>query len=161
MFDSLYKMCNNVLKLDESNIFITVVSKEGVKDFVVDLNLGQLIEGRGSDNRSLPRYVDDPYFKTVQQAKAYEAWKSSISPSKTKPKGVMDFYINGRFHSTIKADAKGDSLDIYSNSNIYDSVNNKTKGKALGLDSISSEKLSDKILSPYIEEVIKRLFNGI
>ena len=74
---------------------------------IADANRLRLTEGKNAEGGYLPKYIDDPYFKTIAQAKGYEAYKAKISPNKNKPREIMDFYINGYTHSNIVATVSG------------------------------------------------------
>jgi hypothetical protein len=110
------------------------------------MNRGQLLKGINTDGELLPRYIDDPYFKTPEQALRYQAWKSNISPDSSKPKEVMDFYINGQFHNTIELTANGNEFKIDSDSDISNSVEGKTGGKAIGLSPENEDKVTQVIV---------------
>ncbi len=152
-FEPLKKIANNIINIDSNKIIVSVLSKNGLETFIADLNRGQLLEGFGSDDQSLMKYVDDPFFKSTKQALAYQKWKESISPSSSKPVGVMDFYINGYFHSTIKTDLKKDSFVLDSDASFADSIASK-EPDAFGL-STDSKNVLIKIILPLIIEEIK------
>ena len=133
----------NVNKLDLAKEAMAVVSM--MRNDIVLLNQGQMLDGERKDGRYLPRYVDDPYFKSQASALRYQAWKKNISPSKTKPEGVMDFFINGAYHSTLKMSIIGkDYYELLTDSRISQSVDSKTSGSHLGLNPKSVGKLIEK-----------------
>ena len=157
-FGRLDTVLNNVLSLDEEKIQIFVFSKGEVQVFSADLNRRQLLAGENSADGSLPLYVDDPFFKTLAAAERYASWKSNISPNTEKPKGVMDFYINGAFHKTIQGVMKNNELIIKSDSDIANSIMGKTRGLALGLNLESRNELAKLILPIIIAEVRRQIF---
>mgnify|MGYP003642766729 CR=1 FL=1 len=155
-FGKLQDVIDNILRLDQEKIIITLISDDKILGFVADLNRTQLVDGFGSNDKNLPLYVDDDFFKTRAHAEAYQSWKKRISPSKTKPEGVMDFYINGQFHDTIETAFSTKGIILESGSEISDSVMDKSNNQALGLTTESRNELAKKILPSIINEV-KRL----
>lgn len=156
MFKSLKRLAENAKRLNQSEIFITVISKNGISTFIADLNRGQLIEGEGADGNNLLRYVDDPFFKSKAQALAYQKWKERISPSGSKPKDVADFYINGYFHNSIYTKIDADYFSLKSDVDFANDIMRKEKD-ALGLNNESNRKLVEKILPMVIEETRKAI----
>lgn len=148
----LQRLHDNLSKLDILDLAEKILLDKFM-DKTVKLNLNQLLSGEGGDNQSLPRYVDDPYFKTKEAALRYQAWKAKISPNSKKPQDVMDFYINGRFHGTIFSDVRDSKLIFDSTSEIKNSVLSKTDGAALGLNTESLEELRSELLPILIEEI--------
>ncbi len=128
-----------------------------VEDMIERLNREQLLAGKNADGGDLMRYVDDPFFKTVEAALRYKEWKKGISPNKLKDDDIMDFYINGQFHESINAEFKKDGIDIFSTSNIEGSFERKTDGLGFGLNDISKIKLYEYV-KPLI---IERLWNSM
>lgn len=115
---------------------------------IADMNRFQLSDGLDNTGGYLPRYVDDPYFRTIAQALAYQEWKEGISPSDTKPKEVMDFRIRGDFHMSIKAKVKNMDVELYSTSPIAADVQRKTGGRALGINPQSAAELWEYSFRP-------------
>lgn len=154
MFEALIDKFKALSEIDENETIHGILERQELQEEIVQLNKQQLLDGRAADNSSLPRYEDDSFFKTQKAAKAYEAWKSKISPNKSKPVGVMDFYINGKFHDTIKMKNNTDSFLLTSDSEIASDVQSKTGNEAFGLSDISLGKIIPK-LKDYIIETIK------
>lgn len=129
-------------------------------DYLIQLNKDQMLDGLGNDDKYLPTYDSDPYFKTVAQAKGYENWKSKISRSRTKPRNVMDGYINGKFHSSIefKMMAK-QRLKFYSNTNVGRKLDNWTGNKIYGLNSRSIVDYRHKFM-PELGKKIQDILSG-
>lgn len=107
-------------------------------EILIQLNRDQMLDGLGNDDKHLPTYEEDPFFKTLAQAKGYENWKSKISRSRTKPRNVMDGYINGKFHASIefKMMAK-QRLKFYSSSKVGKDLGKYTNNRIYGLNSRS------------------------
>jgi len=147
----LIQIANNAKALNEKKIFITVISKKGINTFIADLNRGQLLAGEGADNNNLMRYIDDPFFKSKEQALAYQRWKEKISPNGEKPKDVMDFYINGYFHKSIYTKINDDYFSLRSDVDFAKDIIKKEKD-ALGLNKTSLNELIKEILPIFIEE---------
>ena len=128
------------------------------QDAVIRLNRLQLLAGKNKYDEWLPRYVDDPYFKNPDSAVRYENWKERISPNKNKPKGVMDFFINGYYHNSIQFQLAGkESYRLYSKNVLSASINRKTNGgEHLGLTEGSRRTLwVDIVKVPFVLELSK------
>jgi len=130
--------------------------KENEEKFA-EINREQMLAGKNADGGNLPKYVDDPYFKSRESALRYEAWKARISPNAQKPRGVMDFYINGKFHGTVNVQTSGFSIVYKTDSNISASVDSKTGGKHLGLSLEYKQRACDEF---YRDAVLKKVHEG-
>lgn len=123
-------------------------------EILVDMNKQQMLDGLGNDDKYLPTYASDPYFKTPQQAQGYENWKAKISTSRTKPKGVMDGYINGKFHSSIEFRLMArQRLHFYSNTQVGKELDRWTEGRIYGLNNESIEQYRVR----FMPELVKRI----
>ena len=129
---TLRQVFNNVNALDVVKESMVVINDHS--EDIVELNKKQMLKGENNIDQSLPRYVDDPYFKSRESALRYQSWKESISPNKQKPSGVMDFYINGKYHNSLIMQTSKDYFVIKSLSPINGSISNKTSGRHLGLN---------------------------
>ena len=129
-----------------------VFVEKTLKKSIADLNREQLLKGQGADGESLPRYVDDPWFKSTESALRYQKWKSYISPG-DKPIDVMDFFIDGTFHKTIKFKKDEEGFFTISNSEIVGSVQSKTNNNALGINDESLEQIMPEIIK-YAQELL-------
>ena len=76
---------------------------------IIDLQQYQLLQGKASDGEDLrPYYTEDlkpsGYFKSVESAKRYAAWKGTISyPRQAERNGdAPNLYINGKFHGELQ-----------------------------------------------------------
>lgn len=157
MFKKIREMVGRIKSLKEDKLLFMVFEDLKLQNHLIELNKKQLSEGKGADFNDLPRYEDDPFFKTQKAAKAYEAWKAKISPNKNKPAGVMDFYIDGSFYETLQFRNEIGGFSITSNSPISKDVQTKTDSKALG---ISSEILT-MVMPDVKSKLIKNVRNQI
>ena len=148
MFEAIKNRATKVLAIDADKILADILDDSDIQEKIVQLNQQQLLAGVGQNDASLPRYQDDPYFKTPEAAKVYEAWKLKISPNPDKPAGVMDFYINGQFHSTLQVKNAPKAFTVSSDSSIAGNIQSKTGNEALGINDDSL-----KILIPIIKEM--------
>src|SRR5687767_5255993 len=74
---------------------------EGTEEEIRQYNLQQLLDGKTNQGIDIsPTYLEDPFFKTREQAQAYSDWKDRISPRSNRRSGVPNLYINGYYHST-------------------------------------------------------------
>lgn len=116
----------------------------------------QLVQGKDRNGDWLPKYTDDmEYFKDVEAAIQYRDWKADISPDASKPKDVMDFWINGDFNSSIRAEIKNGNIDILSSDSIAPDILRKTGGKAFGLSPESIDRLWRDYIRPELLNIIK------
>lgn len=127
---------NEILRrLEELNIVNEVEEVARTKEReLADANRFQLSEGKDNTGRYLPRYVDDPYFKSPAQAKAYEDWKAKVSPNREKPRDVMDFYINGFFYDSINVKIGKGTINFFTDAPFGVDVERKTNFKVLGFN---------------------------
>lgn len=124
-------------------------------DEIADLNRQQLLAGKDSTGQSLPLYTEDTFFKTKEAATRYMNWKRHISPNKDKPADVMDFFISGYTHKGIFATIAGSEITLKNNTLFANSIQNKTKGLAWGLNSESEAKVWSQILrAPLIARIV-------
>lgn len=158
MFGAIYRLAERIQGLDEHRILNEILEERELQAKIVQLNKDQLLAGINSDQHSLPKYEDDSYFKTIQAAKAYEAWKAHVSPNGNKDRAVMDFYIDGTFHETIKMKNNPESFQLVSDSNIAEDVQDKTNNKALGLNRESINQIIPEVRTKFIEKVRAQIF---
>lgn len=152
MFEALINKFERLATIDQNQIIHDILENMNIQQEIIRLNKEQLLEGKGADFNDLPKYIDDPFFKTIKAAKAYQKFKEKISPNPhgVKPIGVMDFYITGEFHNSIKVINSLTEFKLVSDSDIAQDVQFKTGGQALGL---SSESL-DMFFIPLIKNII-------
>ena len=113
-------------------VMTEVVGKRAIE--IVNIQKVQLRKGKAADGGYLPRYRDDPFFKTMAQAIAYESWKAQWSHPE-KPREVMDFFINGYYYSSLQLSIRGHEFVIDSNASFAASVEGKANGIGLNMES--------------------------
>jgi hypothetical protein len=160
MLESFNQLLKNIKRLTPEYMGRKVFKEKTLKKSVADLNREQLLSGRGADGELLPRYVDDPWFKSPESALRYQKWKSTISPGE-KPADVMDFYIDGTFHRTIKFRKDDEGITTISESQIVGSVQRKTSNQALGLNDKSIEKILPEFTEYVQDLLLKDLLKGV
>lgn len=76
---------------------------------IIDLQQYQLLQGKASNGEDLhPFYSEDiqpqGYFKSVESAKRYAAWKGTINYPRQAQRNAdaPNLYINGKFHSELR-----------------------------------------------------------
>jgi hypothetical protein len=152
MLDKINEIYKSVRRLTGQYLGKKALKDRELKKSIADLNREQLLSGRGADGEYLPRYVDDPYFKSVESATRYEQWKATISIGE-KPTGVMDFYIDGTFHRTIKFVKDDEGFTTKSDSSIISSVQSKTNNQALGINETSIEQIIPEV-TEYLQSIL-------
>lgn len=158
MFGVVKKLCRRVAKLDEDKIITKIFDDKDLQARIVNFNQMQMLAGKGADSNNLPRYDQDPYFKTPNAAKAYQAWKAHVSPNKEKDPAVMDFYIDGHFHKTLKVVSSQKAVTIKSDSEIAGDIQDKTNQEALGLNKESLARILPTVQEEIINEVKKAIY---
>lgn len=124
---------------------------------IIKLQQQQLYDGKnnlGLDIR--PYYTEDPFFKTIGQARGYIKWKQSITPNSKRNPDAPNLYINGFFHRSLRIAQEGNDLFIISNltgkmaNDVVDKYDN-----LLGLYPDNLEKINNEIIIPKIWELFK------
>jgi|GEM_PF-2476615 len=124
---------------------------ESNRHTLLSLQHDQLLLGRDtSGNLFTPKYTEDPFFETKEQAKAYSNMKYFLLPMHNarlenpqmfanKPKDTPNLIVTGPFHESIDlliatpgSDAYP-SLLFYSNYAAAGAINAKYNNKVLGL----------------------------
>jgi len=150
---ALINLLNNVKRLDESSILITVYDNKGVRDFIIDLNrIGQLfekgIDASGSD-------LGDYAATTIEGT-------SNFLGKKDKGQRFDHITLNdtGDFYATfkIKTNEKGDFV-ITANTLKGDNDLARDFGKdILGLTKPSLNELIKEILPTFIKQTRREIF---
>ncbi len=130
---------------------------EGVREYIAELNRGQLEMGLGTDGANLPSYLTDPYFKTHKQAEAYVLYKKRVSPNAQKPADVPDYYINGYTHDHIRAEVTGSELHVYNTAPWAADIDKRTGNRAFGLNEESLKVLTDERVYPGLLHKMREL----
>lgn len=155
MFGVIKSLAAKAATIDQDKILKEILDDQVLEAKIIELNKNQMLAGIGSDGQALPRYVDDPFFKSIEAAERYAAWKEKISPNKSKDVEVMDFYITGQFHSTIEMKNEDTYFIMSSDSQIKDSV--KSKAEALGLNQESISEITPEVRQKLINSVREKL----
>jgi hypothetical protein len=139
----------NVAKLNEI-IGTSIVENEsdvlgGIKS--------QLWDGKTGEGQNItPSYLDDPFFKTRQQAEGYRNWKNAITPNSDRNPDTPNLFINGYFYGTLYIDQS--FFEVASNS-FGNPIIEKYGKKPFILDS-GRQKNSD-ILKDLKVSIIKKI----
>lgn len=157
MWNKIIEKAKKVAALDQDKILKQILDGKQLQETIVSINQKQMEAGMGADGRLLPKYTDDPFFKTYEAAIRYGRWKSHISPNKSKDINVMDFYITGKFHSTLMVENSDTYFVLASDSQISADVQAKTSNHALGLNKEGIASIIPIIKPAFIEEVRKKI----
>ena len=134
---------------------ITQETFEGTEEEIRQYNLGQLIDGKTNKGVDItPSYLDDPYFKTKEQAQAYSDWKDRISPRSKRRKGTPNLFINGFYHRSIKVAIQGDKIIYNSSFSEAPDIENTFKN-IYGLNPDSRKKFISFVLRPVFNHLIQ------
>jgi hypothetical protein len=114
----------------------------------------QMYQGRGADGEYIGRYSEDPYFKTREAALRYAGWKQKISPHPQRPYDVVNLYINGFYHNSIKASLSGGKLHVEASANFSGKIEAKYP-HALGLDYGMRKEFITEVILPSLRKALK------
>lgn len=147
-----------------NNTIARIVSEK--QDVLLSLNRDQMLLGRNSDgNTFTPGYLDDPYFKSDKQARAYANMKYKLESEHNalienptifprKNRDTPNLIVTGPFQNNMFIRVDADRFLIGSTYNDSDEIENKYEGLVFGLAPESKEFFYEK----YIKfELIKML----
>lgn len=77
-----------------------------------------LWNGKSGSGEDLMPFVQDPFFKTTDQAIGYMNWKNAIAPNPNRNPASPNLYINGYFYSTLEVDVSGGEMTVTSKDNL-------------------------------------------
>ena len=107
ILENLQRRVENVLVGLQSGSLVRNVATKHTED-ILELQKYQLLQGKAASGDDMrPYYTEDiqpgGYFKSVESAKKYAAWKETINyPRNAKRNSdAPNLYINGRFHSEL------------------------------------------------------------
>lgn len=146
---------NKLQALDTDKIAQETI--EGTEEEIRQYNLQQLIDGKTNTGDDIsPTYLEDPFFKTKEQAQAYSDWKDRISPRSKRRPGVPNLFINGYYHSTRQVIIQGDKI-IYRSAygEIFTDIEEKFKNLN-GLNPESRAKYIPFVLRPAFNHLIEQ-----
>lgn len=152
-FASIYKLCDNAIKLDAAKIFIRIIFKDEIRVFILDLNrINQLYE-KGED--SYENFLGTYSYRT-----------ENITKGRKKAGDHITLLDTGAFYKSFDIAVYSDeSFTIEANTikeDGSDLASSKRYGKGiLGLNEESKCKLIEKILPEIIIEVRRQLLDGI
>lgn len=114
----------------------------------------QLWDGKNSLGEDIrPSYLEDPFFKTPEQAMAYSRWKDKITPNPNRNQHTPNLFINGYFHSTIRLKVTKEAI-IYDTNYFGKEIVNKYGDKLLGMAPLTRETYIEELLFPKIKTYI-------
>lgn len=128
----------------------------------------QLLEGKGSDGNDLrPYYTEDlqpqGYFKSVQTASNYMAWKEGLDYpySATRNRNAPNLYINGRFFSEMQVLFSNDNVAIMPSTSYAAGIMQKYGIQRFGLSQSKwSVVMNEKGVKNEIQQKIKDILYG-
>lgn len=142
-----------------------VVSKR--KDVLLSLNRDQMLLGRNaSGNLFTPGYLNDPYFDTPAQARAYAAMKERLLPSHnarienptiypSKPSDTPNLIVTGPFQDSMFIMTGGDSFTIGSTYVDAPDIERKYNNDVFGLAPSSAMFFYEYYIKPALERLIR------
>lgn len=149
----------NVLKnIEALDVEETAVqSLDNKKHEALQLNLVQMFRGlKATTGYISPRYSEDPFFKTRQQALLYAQWKMKISPHTDRPEDVPNLFINGRYHQSIEITASKEGYNFSSEDKNAKDIEETFK-EIYGLNAESREYFIEDNLYPDMLEKVREV----
>lgn len=143
-----------------------IVSRE--KDILLSLNKDQMLLGRNTDGKPFrPTYLNDPYFKTSEQAKAYAARKKSLeskhnarieNPTIYPPKGANtpNLIVTGPFQDSMYIVSGNRSFLIGSTYEDSDDIESKYKNLVFGISPESKAFFYKHYIYPELKKILKK-----
>lgn len=134
-------------KLDDGSLMREVLQAHE-EDIMQEQHI-QLLEGKGSDDNDLrPYYTEDiqpqGYFKSVETASNYMAWKESLNYPYQVTRGnsnAPNLYINGRFYDELGVKFGAEEMTIEPQTAYAAQIVNKYGMKRFGLSPIHWDKM--------------------
>lgn len=122
-------------------IDLVKVAEEVIVEYAPDvemLNRDQMMKGQDGDGKPIrPRYSEDPFFKTRQQAEEYIRWKWQITPNPFRDPDTPNLFINGQYHYSRQLYIEDRKIKFKSADNNAPEIESKYKN----LDGLSPESV--------------------
>lgn len=146
MFGAIRKLCDNIQKLDETKLFVSVVKKPEIIKHIIYLNaFDQLfLGGLNADGE-----IVGTYSGFTESLRSEEAFTFNGLTKRKIAGDAYFFYDSGSFLKSFKVEVKSDGFVIKANDSIddenFDSLEAKF-GKLVGLTNESKTELGIKML---------------
>lgn len=125
-----------------------------------ELNKAQLYAGKDKHGQDLsPRYLDDPYFKTREEAQRYSDWKDKITPNNLRTPGIPNLFINGTYYNSWQTRISGNKIETQASYERAKSIEDKFSNDVYGLDDENMIKYR-AIVKPIFQTETKAQFNA-
>jgi hypothetical protein len=154
MLGALFRLCDNVEKLDIDKIFITVIYEDEVRSFIVGLNrFNQLYEKGETADGDIAGY--------------YSYATEVITEGKKKAGQHYNFFDTGEMYNSFKVQVYSDAtFDIYANTlkdgeDVQQKILSKGAGDILGLTGESMTELGKYILPHIIKSIKEQILNNV
>jgi hypothetical protein len=171
MSDALSRMADNARQLQEdmqSGSLLRGILRQHEQDIMEQQHI-QLLEGKGSDGNDLrPYYTEDiqpyGYFKTVQSAANYMAWKETLNYPYSVQRGnsnAPNLYINGRFYSEMEVKFEAETIMIAPSSSYAAQIMGKYGIQRFGLSALKWQvMMNEKGVRDEVQQQMKRILYG-
>lgn len=140
-----YQYLQEKLRIIEGLPAFTAEVVRKYADVLLQLNKDGMLLGRNTDGKEFtPGYLEDPYFKTPEAARAYYDRKQNIRPSNRamisfplnyaeKSPDTPDLRVTGPFQDAMFITFTADGFDIWSNYEDTPLIVQKYENKVFGL----------------------------
>jgi hypothetical protein len=160
MLDKLNKIIDNLenIRQIQNEVVSNVLS--GKENEITNLQTTQFFNGKSSKNQDLrPYYSEDSYFKTIESAHKYIAWKERITPNAKRNPDAPNLYINGYFYSKINSEVNFSNLTIRTEGLFADKIAKKYDN-LLGLNFESLEYIKNKYAKIIKQRMIQKIYGN-
>lgn len=143
-----------------------VVRKYG--DVLLQLNQDGMLLGRNTDGEEFtPGYLEDPYFKTPEQARAYYVRKQDVRAQNRarikyplnyvdKSPNTPDLRVTGPFQDSMYITFTSDGFEIYSSYEDTPLIVQKYQNKVFGLTPLAITYFWENYLRPELIGFLQR-----
>lgn len=139
IIEGLKNRVENVLVGLQTGALVRNVVTKHTAD-ILDLQKLQLLQGKAASGEDMrPYYTEDiqpgGYFKSVESAKRYAAWKETINYPRNAKRNTNapNLYINGRFHSELGVQFGTEAMTIIGSTMYANNIIAKYGTKQFGL----------------------------
>jgi hypothetical protein len=153
VFERLYKTTENVKKLNEGKIFVSVMREDKMREFALDLNRFEQLFLNSVDKEGveLPKYSRFTEDVTINKSFTYKG------KTRRKTRGdSMFLYDEGDFFKTFNLKVNEDGFSIYANTD-KDGKDLRVYGDIIGLNYDSIKKLVNELIPKIIQETRRQI----
>lgn len=156
MFESIYEVLDNVMKVDQNEIAYECYWDEDFQNVVITSNrIGQLSSGEDVDGSIIGTY--SPVTDMISEGISFEFEGVSYEKIAGEPYNFVD---SGEFFRSFRIIVENDGFIIYANDQKADGkLQDKFNAELLGLNDENINRMVDALLPVFIKETRRALFS--